>query len=52
MRKEIETYHEDLVTQTFMLFVQAAREVARYSDSRFFEVSHLSTVKYITQKHL
>jgi DNA-binding MarR family transcriptional regulator len=52
VRKEIEAYHEDPVIQTFMLFVQAAREIARYSDSRFFEVSHLSTVKYIALKAL
>jgi DNA-binding MarR family transcriptional regulator len=48
----IEAYHEDIVLQAFMLFVQAAREVARYSDSRFFQVSHLSTVKYIALKAL
>ena len=52
MRKEIEAYHEDPVIQTFMLFIQAAREIARYSDSRFFEVSHLSVVKYIALKAL
>ena len=52
MGKRIVAYHEDTVLQTFMLFVQAAREVARYSDKRFFEVSHLLTVKYIALKAL
>ena len=52
MRKEIEPHHEDPVVQTFMLLVQTAREVAAYSDSRFFQVSRLSTVKYIALKAL
>ena len=52
MRKEIKAYHADPVVQTFMLFVQTAREVAAYSDSRFFQVSRLSTVKYIALKAL
>jgi len=52
VRKEIEPHHEDPVVQTFMLLVQTAREVAAYSDSRFFQVSRLSTVKYIALKAL
>ena len=52
MRKEIEAYHADPVVETFMFFVQTAREVAAYSDSRFFKVSRLSTVKYIALKAL
>lgn len=52
MKKEIEAYHEDTVVQTFMLFMQAAREVMKYSDRRFFDDSELSTVKYIVLKAL
>jgi len=52
MGKTIEAYHEDPVLQTFMLFIQAAREVGKYSDSCFFRSLHLSTVKYIALKAL
>lgn len=52
MTKTIEAYHEDPVIQTFMLFIQASREVMKYSDSRFFRDLHLSTVKYIVLKAL
>jgi DNA-binding MarR family transcriptional regulator len=52
MGKTIEVYHEDPVLQTFMLFIQAAREITKYSDSRFFRGLHLSTVKYIALKAL
>ena len=52
MGKTIEAYHEDPVLKTFMLFIQAAREVIKYSDSRFFRSLHLSTVKYIVLKAL
>ena len=52
MTKTIEAYHKDPVLQTFMLFIQASREVIKYSDSRFFHDLHLSTVKYIVLKAL
>jgi DNA-binding MarR family transcriptional regulator len=52
MKKEIEAYHENPILQTYMLFIQTAREVIKYSDSRFFWDSNLSTVKYITLKAL
>jgi len=52
MKKEVEAYHEDSVVQTFMLFIQTAREVIKYSDSRLFRDSNLSTVKYIVLKAL
>ena len=52
MGKTIEAYHEDPVLKTFMIFIQAAREVIKYSDSRFFRSLHLSTVKYIALKAL
>jgi MarR family transcriptional regulator for hemolysin len=52
VRKEIQVHHADRIVETFMLFVQTAREVAAYSDSRFFQVSRLSTVKYIALKAL
>ena len=43
----IKAYHEDPVIQAFMLFIQTAREIMKYSDSRFYRDLHLSTVKYI-----
>ena len=52
MTKTIEAYHKDPVLQTFMLFIQASREVIKYSDSRFFHDLYLSTVKYIVLKAL
>ena len=52
MDKRIEAYHEDPVLQTFMVFIQASREVAKYSDNRFFRSLNLSTVKYIVLKAL
>ena len=52
MKNTVEAYHENIVLQTFMLFIQAAREVAKYSDSCFFRSLCLSTVKYITLKAL
>lgn len=35
-----------------MLFMQTARAVAKYSDSRFFQALRLSTVKYVALKAL
>jgi DNA-binding MarR family transcriptional regulator len=35
-----------------MLFMQTARAVAKHSDSRFYQASHLSTVKYVVLKAL
>ena len=52
MARIIEVNHEDPVLQAFMLFIQTARQVAKYCDSRFFQASHLSTVKYIALKAL
>ena len=52
MGKRIEAYHEDPVLQTFMVFMQVSREVAKYSDNRFFRGLNLSTVKYIVLKAL
>lgn len=52
MSRIIEITHEDAVLRTFMLFIQTARAVDKYSDSRFFQALHLSTVKYITLKAL
>ncbi len=52
MGRIIEAYHEDPVVQTFMVFIQSAREVFKYSDSRFFQGLRLSTVKYIVLKAL
>jgi MarR family transcriptional regulator for hemolysin len=52
MGRRIEAYHEDPAVQTFMLFIQAAREVTRFADSRLFRSFHLSSVKYIALKAL
>jgi DNA-binding MarR family transcriptional regulator len=52
VRKEIEAYHADPILKTFMLFIQAAREITKYCDTRFFQESNLSTVKYIALKAL
>ena len=52
MSRIIEITHEDAVLRTFMLFIQTARAVDKYSDSRFFQALHLSTVKYIALKAL
>jgi DNA-binding MarR family transcriptional regulator len=52
MSKIIEINHEDAVMRAFMLFVQTARAVDKYSDSRFFRALNLSTVKYIALKAL
>jgi DNA-binding MarR family transcriptional regulator len=52
MRRMIDVHHEDPVLQAFMLFIQTARKVAKYCDSRFFQALHLSTVKYIALKAL
>lgn len=52
MSRMIEINYEDPVLRAFMLFVQTARKVAKYSDSRFFRALHLSTVKYIALKAL
>ncbi|MFC2023049.1 MarR family winged helix-turn-helix transcriptional regulator [Chloroflexota bacterium] len=48
----IDIVHEDLTLRSFMLFMQTARAVAKYSDSCFFQVSRLSTAKYIVLKAL
>jgi len=48
----IEINHEDTVLRTFMLFIQTARAVDKYSDSRFFQALHLYTAKYIALKAL
>jgi hypothetical protein len=32
----IEAYHEDPVIETYMFFIQAAREAIKHADSRFF----------------
>jgi DNA-binding MarR family transcriptional regulator len=52
MQKNIAAYHEDLVVQTFMVLIQVAREVIRYTDSYFFNGLRLSMVKYIVLKAL
>ena len=52
MNKTVDAYHKDPVVQAYMLFIQVAREVTKFSDSCFFRKSNLSTVKYIVLKAL
>ena len=52
MNRMINISHEDPILKTFMLFMQTARAVAKYSDSRFFQAARLSTVKYVALKAL
>ena len=48
----IDVYHEDAVLRTFILFVQTARSVLKYADSRLYRKARLSVVKLIALRAL
>lgn len=43
----INVYHEDIAIRTFILFVQTARSVLKYTDAHLYRKADLSTVKLI-----
>lgn len=43
----INVYKEDIVLRTFILFVQTARSVLKYTDAHLYRKADLSTVKLI-----
>ena len=45
--KMIELRHEDVVSGTFILFVQVARALQKYKDAYFYRKAGLSDVKFI-----
>ena len=44
--------HEDTILRTFILFVQTAREVLKYTDAYLYREVHLSTIKLIVLRVL
>ncbi len=52
MSKLIEIEHEDNKLNTYMLFVQTAQEVLKYTDTHLRRMARLSTIKLIVLKVL
>jgi len=48
----IDVDHEDTVLRTFILFVQTARSILKYADSRLYRKARLSVVKLIALRAL
>ena len=44
--------HEDAILRTFILFIQTAREVLKYTDAHLYKKMHLSTIKLIVLRVL
>ena len=44
--------HDDAVLRTFILFVQTAREVLKYTDTHLYRKAHLSTIKLVVLRVL
>jgi len=43
----VDIYHDDTVLRTFILFVQTARSVLKYSDAHLYRKANLSTIRLI-----
>ncbi len=48
----IDTYHDDIILRTFILFTQTAHAVQKYGDAHFYRKSRLSVIKFIVLKIL
>ncbi len=48
----IDVNHDDTILRTFILFVQTARSVLKYADSRLYRKERLSVVKLIALRAL
>jgi DNA-binding MarR family transcriptional regulator len=44
--------HEDTILRTFMLFIQTAQAVLKYTDAHLYRKTHLSTIKLIVLRVL
>ncbi len=50
--RSIDVNHDDTILRTFILFVQTARSVLKYADSRLYRKERLSVVKLIVLRAL
>ena len=50
--KLIDVSHDDTIVRTFILFVQTARAVLRYTDADLYRKARLSTIKLIALRAL
>ena len=48
----IDIHHDDASLRTFILFVQTADAVLKYSDAHFYKKARLSSIKYTTLRIL